>query len=359
MKKSVRLMVAVFAALVATTMAFSGCSKKETSAWKTDYEAAKKTATKQKKNIFLLFSGDDWDGQSAKFKENIANTQDFISTMGKDYVLVNLDFSQKEYEATNIDEAKATKEEKKNAEKVKKVYEEKERISQLYNVQSYPAVYITTPQGYVIATIPYDDTITTTNDYAAKVTEQSEAVKKFTDLANAVASSKKIEKVNAIDALYEETDPAYRNLLENLMREVLTLDKENTTGLLGKYEMQIAYIDAVAKARDQDVEGAAKVFTDACDKGHFDNSQKQEAYYTAAYVLAASNNENYDEMIDLLNKAFNADPKNEHADEITQTINAVKQMQAAKAAQAKTEGPATNPADSGTLSTGDSATTKK
>ena len=344
MKKSVRLMTAMFAALVATTMAFTGCSKKETSAWKTDYEAAKKTATKQGKNIFLLFSGDDWDGQSATFKQNIANTEEFISTVGKDYVLVNLDFSQTEYEGANIDETTATKKEKKAADKIKKLYEEKERVAQLYNVESYPAVYLTTPQGYVLATIAYDETITTTTDYAAKIAEQSETVAKITELTKAVTAVKKIDRVNAIDALYEGTDPNYRSLLSDLMREVLTLDKENTSGLLGKYEMQVAYIDAVAKARAQDVDGAAKVFTDMCETGHLDNDQKQEAYYTAAYVLAASSSDKYDEMIDLLNKAYDANPTSDHASEITQTIEAVKQMQAAQAAQAAAEGPAEAPA---------------
>src|SRR5574344_416452 len=64
MKKSVRLLVAVFAALVATTIALIVCTKKSSASFKTDYEAAKKSATRHHTDIFLLFSGDDWDTQS-------------------------------------------------------------------------------------------------------------------------------------------------------------------------------------------------------------------------------------------------------------------------------------------------------
>ena len=336
MKKNVRVIIATVAALLAATMAFTGCSKKETSAWTTDYEAAKKTAAKKGKNIFLLFSGDDWDGTSKTFKDAVANTDEFVSTMSKDYVLVNLDFSQTEYATTNIDESTATKKEKKAADAMKAKYEEKERVAQMYNVESYPAVYITTPEGYVIANIPYDETIKTTADYTAKIAEKSADIEKVTALVKAVVNAKKTDRVKAIDALYEAAEPNYRSLLGDLMREVPTLDKNNETGLVGKYEMQTAYLDAVEKARKMDTDGAVQVFLDVCDKGHLENSEKQEAYYTAAYILAASGGTDYDRMIELLQKAYDIDPTNEHAQEITGTIAAVKEMKEKAAATAAT-----------------------
>jgi len=340
MKKNLKVIGTVLAAIFVATMTFVSCSK-DISGWTTDYEAAKKYAAKEGKNIFLFFSGDDWDGQSSTFKTNIANTDEFISTIGKDYVLVNLDFSQEEYAKIDIDKDKATKEEKKNVEAVQKKYDELERIANLYNVQSYPSVYLTTPEGYVIATIPYKSEVTTTADYALAVTEKSEDVEKFTSLARAVSTAKKIDRVKAIDELYEASDQNYSGLLEDLMREVPTLDKNDETGLVGKYEMQVAYIDAIAMARKGDSDAAAQVFVDACGKGHFDNETTQEAYYTAAYVLAASGNMNYDKMLELLQKAYDADPQSAHAEEIQRTSEAVKSMQEQEAAKAAAEGPAT------------------
>lgn len=351
MKKNVKVFSLILAALF--TVAMTGCSKKITG-WTNDYEAAKKYAAKEGKNIFLFFSGDDWDGQSATFKTNIANTEEFISTIEKDYVLVNLDFSQDEYSAADVDPDKATKDEKKKAEAVTKKYDELERVATLYNVQSYPSVYLTTPEGYVIANIPFDATITTTADYALKVTEKSEDVEKFTALARAVTSAKKLDRVKAIDELYEATDQNYSGLMSDLMREVPTLDKDNETGLVGKYEMQVAYLDAIEKAKNGDSDAASQIFVDACEKGHFDNATKQEAYYTAAYVLAASGNMNYVKMLDLLQKAYDADPQSDHAEEITRTTEAVKSMQAQEEAQKAAEGPATEQD-----SAADSATTDK
>lgn len=332
MKKNVRVIIATVAALFAVTTMFTGCNPKK--AWKTDYEAAKETATKQKKNIFIFFSGDDWDEKSEAFKKNVTETKEFVNAMKKQYVLVNLDFSQKEYSATDIDQTTASEEDKKKADDIKAKYDTNSAIASKFNVNSYPAMYITSAQGYVIASIPFDEKITKPADYVAQIAKSKETIDKFNTLLSAVDAAKGIDRVKAIDNLYEASDENFRSPLEPLMREIPTLDTENTTGLVGKYEMQIAYADAVAKAREKDAAGAAQVFVDACTNGHLDPSQKQEAYYTAAYVLATSGGDEYDKMIDLLNKAYECDPTNEHASEITQTIQAVKQMKVSAASQA-------------------------
>ncbi|WP_059369127.1 thioredoxin family protein [Treponema endosymbiont of Eucomonympha sp.] len=48
----------------------AGCAVAPSAAWLNDFNAAKKTAARQNKNILLFFSADD-DTESARLKENV------------------------------------------------------------------------------------------------------------------------------------------------------------------------------------------------------------------------------------------------------------------------------------------------
>ncbi|MBQ3981892.1 MAG: thioredoxin family protein, partial [Treponema sp.] len=97
----------VFGALF--VLSFFSCSNGKK--WYTNFDEASAKAKKSGKNIFLLFSGDDWDNTSADFKTNVLQTEEFAKEIGKKYILLNLDFSQNEYEKTEVEE-NATEEEK-------------------------------------------------------------------------------------------------------------------------------------------------------------------------------------------------------------------------------------------------------
>ena len=61
---------ALCAALFLASALLSGCQKKAAgwNGWLTDFEKAEKEAAKKGKNIFLLFSGEDWDGKTSEFR---------------------------------------------------------------------------------------------------------------------------------------------------------------------------------------------------------------------------------------------------------------------------------------------------
>jgi len=129
------------ATLFAATLLLSGCSKK--AAWYTDLDEAKAYAKKTDKNIFLLFSGDDWVAESKTFKDTIANSEEFIKAASKDYVLVNIDFSQEEYAKTALADD-ATEEQQKEAERIYALYEKKTEVAQKYNLYQYPSMFLLT-----------------------------------------------------------------------------------------------------------------------------------------------------------------------------------------------------------------------
>lgn len=325
------------AVLLAVVISVTGCAKK--GAWLTDYEEAKKIAAKQNKNMIVFFSGDDWDEKSAALKENITNKPEFIKAAKKDYVLVNIDFSQDIYQKVlSFDEETATDADKKEYDRINAEYEAKAEIARQYNLASYPTLYVATAEGQVVTLYEYYEEVDSLDSMIGRLERLKEKVEEINTLSENVKKATGIERVKAIDALYEATAASYRITLNDLIREIPELDKNNETGLLGKYEIQICYLDAIELASTQDVEGASKVFEIAAENGHLDLEQKQEAYYTGAYILTSAAEFNYPRMIELLQKAFDVNPEGSHANDILETLNAIKDLQAKAEQQALEQG---------------------
>lgn len=303
----------VFGALF--VLSFFSCSNGKK--WYTNFDEASAKAKKSGKNIFLLFSGDDWDNTSADFKTNVLQTEEFAKEIGKKYILLNLDFSQNEYEKTEVEE-NATEEEKNAAQEIAARYLEKEKLVLEYHVQQYPAIFITTPEGYYIDSINYDASFTDFPNFHEKFNDHQGLIGKANGLTQAIKKAKGKDKALAIDAFYEATPTDYQPLLVPMFKEVLSLDEENETGLLGKYELAQAYIQSFDVANEGNVEGAVTVITSVADNPalHLDKDQKQMAYYTGAYILSLSGSHDFDKILDLLQKAYDASPNGIHAKDV-------------------------------------------
>lgn len=303
----------VFGALV--VLSFFSCSNGKK--WYTNFDEASAKAKKSGKNIFLLFSGDDWDNTSADFKTNVLQTEEFAKEIGKKYILLNLDFSQNEYEKTEVEE-NATEEEKNAAQEIAARYLEKEKLVLEYHVQQYPAIFITTPEGYYIDSINYDASFTDFASFQGKFNDHQGLIDKANGLTQTIKKAKGKDKALAIDAFYEATPTDYQPLLVPMFKEVLSLDEENETGLLGKYELAQAYIQSFDVANEGNVEGAVTVITSVADNPalHLDKDQKQMAYYTGAYILSLSGSHDFDKILDLLQKAYDASPNGIHAKDV-------------------------------------------
>lgn len=303
----------VFGALF--VLSFFSCSNGKK--WYTNFDEASAKAKKSGKNIFLLFSGDDWDNTSADFKTNVLQTEEFAKEIGKKYIMLNLDFSQNEYEKTEVEE-NATEEEKNAAHEIAARYLEKEKLVLEYHVQQYPAIFITTPEGYYIDSINYDASFTDFASFQGKFNDHQGLIDEANSLTQAIKKAKGKDKALAIDAFYEATPTDYQPLLVPMFKEVLSLDEENETGLLGKYELAQAYIQSFDVANEGNVEGAVTVITSVADNPalHLDKDQKQMAYYTGAYILSLSGSHDFDKILDLLQKAYDASPNGIHAKDV-------------------------------------------
>ena len=135
MKKTLRFLM-----IVAFVLSFISCGKKiDTSVWLTNFEDAKKAAKTENKMIFMFFSEIDADNKSARLKENLFDTEDFLKTYTEKYVLLNLDYSnsRNENDAENLSKDM--------------------RLFESYDVKDIPYFLIVSPQGYVIEKLAFSD----------------------------------------------------------------------------------------------------------------------------------------------------------------------------------------------------------
>lgn len=319
MKRILSSAVAVLAVLVAL-VSFVGCASTPTG-WVADYEEGQQLASKEGKDLFLFFSSEDTDGVSTQLRTSIFDTESFIKTASEDYVLVHLDFSESRFLAVQVAED-ATEEEKKKAEELMPQLEKDITTAMNFSVAggAMPAMILATSQGYVYGVVPYDATVTTPEQFLAVLDTNSENGQKIKDLVKAVDSSTGVEKLNAIDALYEATDPAFSYLLSDFYGLAAELDPNNESGKRGKYAMLHAYSKATDALYVGDALAAIEAMLTPLNEGFCSPEEQQELLYQAAYFCSLVGDA--ENMINYLTSALEIAPESEMADAIRTTIEA-------------------------------------
>ena len=102
--------------------------------WQTNFEEAKMIASKENKNIVLVFSGSDWCAPCMKLEKNIWMSDEFKSEAEKNWVTYKADFPKKK---ANQLAPELTEQNKKLAEKYNKG-------------GSFPLVVLLDPNGKVL-----------------------------------------------------------------------------------------------------------------------------------------------------------------------------------------------------------------
>jgi thioredoxin-related protein len=295
------------AALLALTLiggAFTSCSKPQT-AWITDFEAAKTETKKQRKDLLIVFTGSDWNDESKALIADVF-TADFFKKAAKDYVLCNIDVVQDEKVMP------------------KDTIDANYKLATKYNVQAMPTFVLLTPEGDLYANAALTEEAKTLDGLMTYLGGYKDARKKLVDLKNKVKSSSGANKAKAIDAFLEVIDSSQRESYGEMIRQVPSLDKDNKAGLRGKYQLQVAYLDAIALYQKGSMTEAGDCFIKLAEEATLDPGQSQEAWYMGAYMYALSGTADNAKVVGWLEKAVAADPKNPGATQIQATIDQLK-----------------------------------
>ncbi|MBP5463744.1 MAG: thioredoxin family protein, partial [Treponema sp.] len=175
---------------------FASCRKK--TVWQTDYDAALQDAKTQGKDVFVLFSGEDWDGKTTGFRTEVLDTEEFSAFVKDKYVLLNIDLSEAE-QANAIAAADADDQAKADAARLQSSIDAKNAIIQRYSISSYPTVCILSNEGYVLSFIQYNEGLNSPSVLMEVLDELAPAMADVSAAIRQVQLSAGAEKVRAID----------------------------------------------------------------------------------------------------------------------------------------------------------------
>lgn len=293
----------------AILLAFSlvSCKKIDSSAWLSNLDDAKKAASNENKKIFLFFSADDMDEVSADLKQRVFNTEEFIKTYTEKYVLVNLDYSDSRYEA-----------EQDGLRGDMKIFEK-------YNAQGVPYFLIISKEGYVITSLAFE---TGADLDTARITfeEAEETIASFDEKLAKTKNGTKEERLAAINDIFDNTDAARAYHLTPLNKLYLSLDKNNETGECAKHLIALSYAKAEDYFLDDEPVKASEEFASLAKNKILKPEEKQMAYYTSGYFLAQTGSTEYEKIKDLFQKAYDAAPDTDEAQNIVMTLKYVQML---------------------------------
>jgi thioredoxin-related protein len=318
----------VTAVSMAVFLLVSGCASSKP-AWLSNYDEAKQLAEKNNKKIFLLFSADETDEESTALRKNVFDAKKFHQAL-KEYVLVNLDFSESRYTAADVAED-ADEETQAVAEVAQNLLIADSEVAQKYSVQGLPTAYLLTKEGYVLAAIEITPEITTVEQVIALVDGKKDQIDTITALLSRIDSSSATEKALAINDLFEATEIQFRDMFFELFVQIPELDPDNTTGFLAKFTFQIAYHNIMDYLSVGDIGSIIMEFYTLAENPILTPDEKQEALFSGAAFMAQSGYGDFETVLDFLADALEASPESEIAPYIVESIEQIKTLQAAGA----------------------------
>lgn len=265
----------IFLFLIFFAIVFAGCarnSSKDEFGIFHDFEKTISVAEKSDKKILLVFTKLESGGFNETLVNQVLHAQDYQEKIGTEFETCQIDFSKEDFSS-----------QKKSAKKTKAQTERDMNTTVIYGVETPPTVMILSPQGYVISSITYLSCINV-QEFSNIIEVEREKIDAMEKMVAAVKNTEGIEKISAIDLLYENTHANYRYQLRKLCDEVVRSDKKNESGLVGKYLLARASTEAMDCYLARKPEKAAECYIKYVRSKFLSVEEKQRCYYAAAYI---------------------------------------------------------------------------
>ncbi len=187
--------------------------------WTADLEAAKKEAAKNKKDILINFTGSDWCGWCMRLEKEIFSTKTFKEKGPKNFVLVKLDFPQKNEQSAEV--------KKKN-----------QMLAQEYGVRGFPSIVLTNAAGEIYGRTGYHKG--GPESYIKHLATFRTNQKKSNEFFEKAKKAEGLEKAKLLDIALEAlfaTRVAGDIDINKTIETIKKLDKDNKAFLKLKYEL--------------------------------------------------------------------------------------------------------------------------
>ncbi len=196
---------------LASTLFFAPSAYAGADGWVTDFEAAKKQAIAENKDLLVDFTGSDWCGWCIKLSEEVFSQDEFKKTAPEKFVLVELDFPN---DTSKMDE---------------KTIAQNKMLAQQFQIKGYPTILLLDANG-----LPYAKTGYQAGGPGAYLTHLDELQSirigrdaKFAEAAKLTG----VEKAKALYAGLMEIPTEQQTAYSAVIEEIIALDPEDSIGL--------------------------------------------------------------------------------------------------------------------------------
>ena len=185
--------------------------------WTHDYEAAKKQAGEENKDMLLDFTGSDWCGWCIKLVDEVFSKDDFKAYADANLVLVELDFPRDKSKLS--DETKAQ-----NA-----------KLKDEFAIRGYPSIYLTDSSGLPYAKTGYQRG--GPEAYIAHLKELKQVRVERDEHMAAADKAEGIAKAKLLHAAMQAVgDDIATQHYAGVVNQITSLDADNEAGLKKHYE---------------------------------------------------------------------------------------------------------------------------
>ncbi len=269
--------------------------------WTEDFEAAKKEAAEQEKDLLINFTGSDWCGWCIKLKEEVFSQDAFDEGVKEDFVLVELDYPQ--------DDSKLSPE----------TIEQNKQLAEKYAVQGYPTILLTNADGRPYAATGYQP-----GGPEAYVEHLGELQAKKATLEKSLEAAREsegVEKAKALMIFLESTglnDPLIDNFYADVTAEIKAADPEDETGFAKQQAARKRMADLEQglqqAAGEGGIEGALEFINKALEDEDLGPEEAQQITATKAMIQARMGD--FDEALETVDKAKALAPESEVAGQL-------------------------------------------
>jgi thioredoxin-related protein len=257
----------------AAIMALIGTSFAGGEGWTSDFEAAKKQAAEQKKDLLIDFTGSDWCGWCIKLNDEVFKHDAFRNGVKDSFVLVEIDFPK--------DKSKLTED----------LQKQNKELSNQYAVQGFPTILLTDADGRPYATTGYQEGgpekyVAHLNELRGNKTKRDEA---FATAEKAQGVEKAKALIAALSAMALDDD-IVANFYGDVAGQITAADPKDETGFAAKISAKNRFADfhdqLQSFGQKQDHDGALGLVDKTLKEGGLGKDETQQVMLIRAAILA-------------------------------------------------------------------------
>ena len=275
--------------------------------WLVSFEEAKAAAAKEKKTIFMQFTGSDWCKYCILLEKNVLSKELFKTEAPKQFVLLKLD--------TPRDKSKQSAEEKAQFQK----------LAAQYKVNGFPTIILADEQGRPFARLSgYEGSAA--KEYVQGLAKKNE-IRAIRDAAFAkAAEAEGIGRAKFLDEALASMDSDLAiSAYAETVKEIIGLDAENNAGLRSRYEylqkvpvVKAAIQKIASSARGAKLADSVKAYDDLIDEHKLTGELLQEALFSKSFVYYSDGMKLQKEATDSEDEAVSAAKSAESKDRLIQ-----------------------------------------